>query len=268
MATWNNATWNSGALWGPAVPPTPPTQIHQPKKKTTMTRQPYFPRIVSQRPEWFETFANNLPTANAVLGLPAATVTSIIADARYAAYVSGAWVTAGRDFTKTLTAAVEGLYNGVGTEPCVLPTFVAPPLPAGLTAVTPGALTRIQSFVKIIKADAKYSEAIGLQLGIVGPEDSAEHPVPTFTAIVERGPTCECVRLNFQKYSQMGVVVYCRRNGGEWEELAVDLFSPYIDARPLVDPTKAEQREYRLRFFDGHGPVGDFSDIVSVSVAP
>lgn len=268
MAKWNNATWNSGALWGPAVPPTPPIANQKPKKTSNMTRQPFFPRTIGLRSEWFHNFAIELPLANPILQLPAAAVTAIVADARFCEYASGPYLTAGRDFGPSLTKSLEILYSGFAVDPYVLPVFTPPPLPAGVTAVAPGALTRILAFCKTIKASPYYTEAIGLQLGIVGSEDTAEHPVPTFNAVVERGPTCECVRLNFQKHGRMGVVVYCRRNNGEWEELAVDNFTPYIDARPLLDPTKAELREYRLRYFDGHGPVGEFSDIVSVSVAP
>ena len=44
-----------------------------------------------------------------------------------------------------------------------------------------GALDRLFDFVQTIKADPNYTDAIGMQLGIVGAEDGDENPLPTFT---------------------------------------------------------------------------------------
>ena len=122
-----------------------------------MKRQPYFPRTVSERPEWFNNFATQMPVANATLALPAADVTAIIADASYCEYVSGPWLTAVREFGPAATAGVDVLYDGPGPNPMVLPDFSVPPLPTGVTAVAAGALLRIFNFVKTIKAAPGYT---------------------------------------------------------------------------------------------------------------
>ena len=54
-----------------------------------MKRQPYFPRTIDKRPEWFGNFATQLIAANATLGLPADDVTDIVADARFCEYACG-----------------------------------------------------------------------------------------------------------------------------------------------------------------------------------
>ena len=233
-----------------------------------MKRQPYFPRIVSERPDWFANFATQLPIANATLALPAATVTAFVNEARFCQYASGPWLTGGREFGPASTASLEELFNGSGVDPYVLPVFTPPALPAGVTPVAPGALTRIFAFVQTIKATPTYTEAIGLQLGIVGPEDATEHPLPEFTVNVERGGGCECVKIVFKKFGRQGVVIHSKRGGAAWEMLAIDLASPYLDERPLLVAGQPEVREYRLQFHDDAAATGGFTDVVSVNVAP
>lgn len=266
MALWGAGNWNSGILWGPSAPS--PNNKTKNKKQHTMKRQPYFPRTIDRRPEWFAAFATQLALANATLGLPADDVTDIVADARFCEYACGVWLTAVREFGPAATASVEELLSGSVGASFTLAVFTAPALPSGVSLVAAGALDRIFLFVQTIKACPNYTEAIGLQLGIVGAEDAAENPVPTFTLKVERGSACECVRVAFKKYGHAGVVVHCRRNGGAWEMLAIDLASPYLDERPLLVPTAPEVREYRLQFFDGSGATGEFSPTQSVTVAP
>ena len=233
-----------------------------------MRRQPYFPKAIADRPEWFHKYATELPIANAVLGLAAPDVAASVADAKFLEYASGPWLTATRDFGPTCTSALEELYSGGGGAAFVLPAFTVPALPAGVVAVPAGALDRIFGYVQGIKGHPNYTEAIGLQLGIVGAEASAENPVPTFTLKVERGDTSEVVRVVFRKYGRPGVAIYGRRGGGAWELLAIDLNSPYLDERPLLVPAQPETRDYRLQYFEADAPVGDFTAIASVSVAP
>lgn len=52
------------------------------------------------------------------------------------------------------------------------------------------------------------------------------------------------------------------------ERLGVDSYSPDTDARPTLTPNQPEVREYRLRFIRRDEPVGDWSDIVTVTVTP
>ena len=66
----------------------------------------------------------------------------------------------------------------------------------------------------------------------------------------------------------MGVVIESRRNGGAWEMLGIDTTSPYMDERPLLNPTAPEVREYRMRFWDKGTPNGDWTDVAKVTVSP
>lgn len=269
MALWNQADWNSGILWGPF--PAPPAVQTQPRNRhKTMKRQQYFPRTVDGRPEWFGNYATQLPIANVVLTLPAPDVTASVADAKFLEYASGPWLTATREYGPACTAALDQLFNGTGTGAFILPPFTVPALPAGVVAVAAGALTRIFHFVQTIKASPKYTEALGLQLGIVGPEDVPPPAMsgPQFTLTVEQGAGSQIVRVKFKKSGHMGVAIYARRGAGDWVFLGIDTGSPYLDERPLANPAQPEVREYRLRFWDDGAENGDWSDVARVTVAP
>jgi hypothetical protein len=231
-----------------------------------MKRQRYFPYLVAERPEWFHNFATQMTPANVTLGLDAAAVTAIINDAGYCEYVCGDWLTTVREFGPTATAAIDVLFDDAGGF--ALPAFTPPALPTGVTLVTAGALQRIFDFVRTIKGSPGYTEAIGLQLRIVGQEDATEHPLPEFTLKQERGDGCQCVKVSFKKFGRQGVVIYSRRGGGAWEMLGIDLTSPYMDERPLLAAGQPEVREYRLQYYDDAAPSGDFTPVQSVSVTP
>ena len=244
-----------------------------------MKRKPYFPRIISERPEWFHNFATQLPQANTVLGLDPAVVSARVADALYCEYVCGPWLTWARDCGPAATAAVDTLFEGSGAGNYALPVFNPPPLPPGDPAATPpipatvavpaGALRRIQDFVVQIKREGTYTEELGKTLGIVGEADSVEKEVPEFTLKVERadGGACECVRISFKKYGYVGVAIWSQRDPDEWEKLGLDYFTPYLDQRPLKVPGQPEVRKYRLQFVGEEGPTGPFTPIQSVTVS-
>lgn len=233
-----------------------------------MKRQPYFPRIVGLRSGWFDQFATQLPLANGILQLDATKVTNIVKDARFGQYACGPWLTAAREFGPACTSSVEDLLSGAGADPYVLAEFTPPALPLGVTPVPPGLLLRIFAFVQTIKSSPFYTEAIGLQLGIVGEEDSTENPLPTFSLKAERGDGCQCVKVIFKKYGRQGVVIFSKRGGGAWEMLGIDLASPYMDERPLLVAGQPEVREYRLQYYDDAAPTGEFTPIQSMAVTP
>ena len=270
MADWDSGqNWDEGLFWDSASPPPLPTASNH-KRKSTMKRQPFFPRIIAARPDWFGNLAAQITIANATLGLPAGDVTNIVKDALYAKFLTGLWLTAVREFGPAATAGLEGFLNddGDGVTPFVPPVFTAPALPAGVTSVPTGALNRILLMAARIKTLPTYTEAIGLQLGIVGPEDAAEHDLPDFSLKLLTGAECDAVQINFKKFGYKGVAIYGKVNDGPEQLLAIDLATPYVDNRPLAVAGVAEKRTYRLRFYDDNGPVGDFTAASSVTVSP
>jgi hypothetical protein len=241
-----------------------------------MKRQFFFPRTQEARPDWFGTYAQQLNLLGTGLNLVPEDFASSVMDGLYLEYVSGLWLKAVREFGPACTSALDVLYDQDGNDPFVLPVFTAPglppanaPLPA-VVAVRPGALQRIFAYVQVIKAMPLYTDAIGLQMGIVGPEETPtpDSAGPEFTLKVEQGDTCQVVRIRFKKKGRMAVAIYSRRAGGEWVLLGIATSSPYLDDRPLANSAQPEVREYRLRFWDDGSETGEWSAVDKVTVAP
>ena len=269
MALWNSGVlWDSGTLWGPASP-APPLQTNNHRRhrtRTTMKRQPYYPRLLSDQPEWHFNYADQLDAQGEALGLVPAEVAASSNDSRQLGYALGVWLTKVREFGPGATGELETLRYGVGPGPFVLPSFTAPTPPPALTPVAPGALYRIFDYVQTIKRASGYTEGIGLLLGIVGQEDAAEHSAPEIFLKAEQGTGCQCVKVRFKKFGHYAIALYSRRGGGAWELLGIDVESPYLDERALLIAAQPEIRDYRARFWDSGSESGDWTDVASITV--
>lgn len=77
------------------------------------------------------------------------------------------------------------------------------------------------------------------------------------------------MRLDWVKRGHSGVMIQSRRQGdAAFLDLGRDYFSPFDDERAPLAAGVAETREYRMRYLDKDDPVGDWSDIVSVTTKP
>lgn len=271
MALWNDGSvWTSSSiLWGPA-PPQPPPVPNAIQRTKPVKRQRFYPSALAAQPEWHTNYADQLAAQGAALGLAPAAVTASVNDSRHMAHALGDWLTQVREFGPAATAQLEVLRYGTGGTAFDLPVFTPPTPPAGLTAVLPGALTRIFNMVQTIKAAPGYTEGIGLQLGIVGEEQPAPPPgsgTPRITLSTELGTGHEDAVVKFFKDGHAGIWIESRR-GGAWEFLVIQTKSPYTDARPLLVAGQAEVREFRARFWDDGQPNGDWCDVAKVTVSP
>lgn len=280
MPAWSSGvTWSSGALWGPATGPDPFQNRNRNRNgHTNMKRKNFFPTRISERPEWFHKLATQLLVVNPVLGVDTTTLNARVADALYCEYLCGPWLTWARGNGEAATAAVETLFRGESEGAFDPPVFTPPPLPPGDATATPpipatvavpaGALLRLFDFIANIKRMPTYTEDIGHQLGIIGEEDTVVKELPEFTLKVTREDACECVKIAFKKFGHQGVMIWSRRAGGEWEKLGIDLNSPYMDERPLLNPAQPEAREYRLQFYDDDTASGPFTPVQGTTVNP
>ena len=233
-----------------------------------MKRQKYYPSRNSDQAEWLVNYANKLALIAAILSISQTDTGASGDDARWCAYLISVWLPAVRAFSPATTDAVDAALKGTGDTVITLPGFTAPSLPNGTAPRKPGALTRIFAMVGEIKKDKAYTEAMGTDLGIVGSEDTVEHPLPKFTAEIQQVNGKECARLVFYKFNHTGVYIESRRNGGAWEFTGIDTESPYTDERPLLAPGTPEVREYRMCFWDKGTPNGDWTDVAKVTVSP
>ncbi|MFN0075462.1 MAG: hypothetical protein ACKVY0_03195 [Prosthecobacter sp.] len=236
-----------------------------------MKRSNYYPNQLPERPEWHTNFAAKLQIYGPALPLTAAQINAAVADNRYLAYGLGDWISNVRDFAPACTAALANLATGTGGEAFVFTPYntpVLPTLPAGITEVLPGALDRTFRLVQVIKGLPGYTDDMGMDLGIIGEEDTAEHTRPEFTLKAEAGDGCNCVRVRHKKFGHYAVAVYGKRGSGSFELLGISKDTPFQDARPLLVAGQPEIREYKLRFWDAGTESGDWTDVASITVSP
>ena len=241
-----------------------------------MKRKFYYPGDSAFRPEWHANFAAKLLQYGATLTLPAGEMNAGVADNLYLAYALGVWITNVREYAPACTSSLDTLARGTGAEAFVFPLCIVPALPtlpAGITEVLPGALDRTFRLVRLIKTRPGYTEAIGLDMGIVGSEEPAppppgDGPTPRITVTAIAGDTFQYVRCKFFKDGHQNVAFQCRRGNGDWEDIVVSNKSPFIDDRPLLVPTQAEIREFRARFVDNNLPSSGWCDVAKVTISP
>lgn len=276
MALWNSGvTWSSGFLWGPSASPAGPTRENTKTKRNTMQRDDYYPKRLAERPEWHANFAAKFQIYGPQLGYSAAEIDAAVADNLYLAYGLGDWISSVREFGPASTAALKTLASGTGSAPFVFTAYVAPTLPAlpaGITAVLPGARDRTFGLIQGIKGRPGYTETMGLDMGIVGSEVPApppgEVPPPRLTVSAIPGDDHEYGRVKYYKEGHQAVQIQGRRGGADWEDLVMGYKSPYIDERPLLVAGQAEVREYRGRFHDRGVFTSGWSDVAKITVGP
>lgn len=228
------------------------------------------PRTDNELMVWLNNFASSFAAHAEALGFDAAEVAQVRADAAMLSYLVGDLVPTYRAALNTRTAYKGLILNGpageVGGDPPPAPSVGAPP-----AAVAPGILPRLRRLVQRIQVAPRYTEAVGSDLGITGrdsggvsaPADAVKPKVKA-TALAGGG-----VRVEFNKAGFDGVQVESRRAGeAAWRPLGNDNYSPYVDERPPLEVGRPEVREYRLRFLERDEPVGDWSNIVTVSTTP
>ena len=266
--TWDSHFWDQGHWDTMPQPPIPLPNPKKRKKRPTMKKQNYYPSRLSDQAAWLSNYATKLPNHATTFDLDPLVVTAIVNDAKWGKYVLGDWLPAVRAFSPSTSDSIDAVLSGEGASALVLPTFTAPALPTGVTPALPGVATRIFDQAAILKRSPFYTDVIGTDLGIIGAETTAQPTAPKLTVKAEQGGVIQCVKLVFSKYLHMGVHIESRRGTGDWEFLAIDTESPYLDERPLMVANTPEVREYRARFWDKGTPNGDWTDVAKVTVSP
>lgn len=126
----------------------------------------------------------------------------------------------------------------------------------------------IRAMAKQIKARNDYTEGLGAQLGIIGPEHLFDLTTahPDLTGIDQ---TSGRVIIYFTKANSDGVNIYSQReNDTDWVLLIRATTSPYIDNRPLLQIGKPELRRYTAVYMLKDQEIGQFSDDLVITCAP
>ena len=128
--------------------------------------------------------------------------------------------------------------------------------------------TNARLLAQRIKTSLTYTDVIGDQLNIIGPEDSTDmtQEKPVLNAVVKLAGVVE---IGFNKKDAEGVHIYGMRDGeAVFTLLASETHSPYVDNRPLLTAGKPETRQYKAMFFLGKSEIGLPSAVVIATATP
>ena len=203
----------------------------------------YIPTAEDALKTWCTHFSSKISTYGPDLGLDAAGVSNL--QARCASIVERVDTKAARK--AAWQSSVEDAQSGNAADVSVL-----------------------RSSVAAMKAHINYSRTTGADLGVIGGDDSFDPTV--YKAELEKveltAPGTVTVKFGKARGKIDGVNVYSRRQGEEqWKFLARDTLSPYVDTTPMTAPNVPEVREYRIRAVIDDIEIGDYSDIVQITIS-
>lgn len=230
--------------------------------------QRYYPSKTAEQIAWNQNFLTKLPDYETLLNLTGAHVDACVASLKFLNYCLTAWLVAVRDFGPASTSAIQLLQYGSGPDAVVLPTFTAPALPAGVASVPPGALVRLFDLVQLIKKSPGYTEIIGKDLDIIGPDSVLPDPAtaqPAFTLENRAGHVF--VKWGWQGMGRVATAIEIqvdRADGKGFVMLTIDTTPGYLDTQDI--PATAARWTYKAIWRDGDNRIGQWSNPVSMTV--
>ncbi len=127
-------------------------------------------------------------------------------------------------------------------------------------------IAHVRAFAGRVKAHPAYTTAIGQQLGIIGDEDTTDLTNAKPTLTVKGAAVQGDVKIDFNKSISDGAIIESKRgNETTFTFLAIDTEPHYQDTRMNLAPGP-ETRQYRARYLLHDAPIGNWSDILTVTV--
>jgi hypothetical protein len=223
-------------------------------------RGPAIPRSESVLTSWFQNIIDKLATYQTKYGLTAPELAGHLADAEFGIFCIDRAALMKAEQQEWTAFKNEELYGELGGPTPTLPDVPAMP---DVFPRPPGIMRRFADLANRIKNHPAYDPSDGEDLQIVGPLiDPPADPKPPLAGTALGGYQ---VRLEFKKSRWSGVRIEAKDENGNWQFLAIDLNSPYIDTRLPAVIGPPVKREYRAIYLDGDTPVGSYSDVVVVS---
>jgi hypothetical protein len=229
-----------------------------------MAKSYYLPSDDNGKAGWINNLAGKLPTYQAVLGLTAADVASMTADAAFFTYALNAQTQVAA-YAQQWTAYKNSARNGSAPALGAIP--VAPVLPAPAPAmVAPGIIGRATALVARIKVTPGYTDSIGQALQIIG----ADNPVDptTLKPILNVQLDAGEVDISWTKQGMDGLEIQVDRGDGKgFVFLAIDTIPNYTDTAPMPAAGQSALWKYKSIYIQADQRVGQWSDVVSIPVA-
>ena len=196
-----------------------------------------------------------------------AEITAIITDANYALFVCRSSAD-GDSYSSAWVRSRSTMLNGNPNQGIVtFPGTNAPAQPP-VAIPLPGINTRLRATVRRIKGSPNDTPTIGQTLRIVTattPADpNAAKPRPKVKALPMFSAEVRWPRLSFS-----GVIVRSQRGGeSAWTEHGIKTGMAFVDDRAPATANQPEQRRYQLIYVQNDNLVGQWSDVIGVTVQP
>lgn len=209
-----------------------------------------------------DNFSSKIETYAPQFGITPAEVTSIKNDTNYLVWTVSSFERVDT-YKKNWTSFKTNLKKGTNpvlanVVPSAIEFDVAP------VAVPPGILNRFTALVARIKTQPTYNKSIGLNLGI----EITTHKIvdmqsakPTIKASIQGGK----VHLQWKKGNYQGLVIE-KDTGSGFAFFDKDFRPNYVDNSPLPLPGESAIWKYRAAYLYNDTMVGQWSDVVIISV--
>lgn len=228
-----------------------------------MSKNYYLPRMDEDKATWLNNFAAKLPIYAGKYNITPEEIQDMQSSALYFNSVL--------DYTnqyKAYASSVTNFKNILrdGVKKGTISEIPMPPAPMLPQSVPPGIFARSAAIVNRIKASLNYSTADGEDLGIEGTQSTVDINAlkPQLQVRLIAGGQPEIV---WRKQGMDGVEIQKMDANGQWQFLDIDLQPNYPDRTPLPPAGSSAIWQYRAIYRRKDERIGQWSDVVTVTVA-
>lgn len=228
-----------------------------------MKKSFYLPRAEDEKVTWLNNFAAKLNTYASKYNITPEELMNTQQSAvfyeamnnflhQYDNFLSGAY-----KYRNTLR---DGEKNDTTLQPLAIPMINLP------APVAPGIFVRVKAIVNRIKSSINYSIADGNDLGIEGKETTVETTTakPQIKIRLGDGGHPEIL---WTKQGFDGIEIHKQIDDGDMKFLAIDMQPHYVDMSELPLMGKSAVWKYRIIYLRKDKRVGQWSDVVYITVA-
>ncbi len=234
----------------------------------TQKKQPYLPADDNGKMVWLNNFSAKLAIYASLLGITTAQLLQIVNDA--ADYVKTInFHKALKEYLHNLTEWKNHLRSGNkdGTPVAVPPA--APVVPTFSATLKGDIFGRVSKTVTGIKVNGAYTPEMGLDLGIIGADDSHAGPLTARTIlkpVLKRRLKNNHPLLSWKKNHMHAIKILVDRGTGTYALLGIFTKHSYLDIFALPAVGVAAVWKYKAIYYDNDEETGEYSDIADITV--
>ena len=221
----------------------------------------YMPKTDSGKADLLDHIAHTLPLYKTLLEISdqnMATLTTDASDFRLAFNTSGE----AQAFGQSWTAYKNLLRDGTGDMTPWPVGFIPPQTPS--TSIKPGVIPRMSALITQIKAHKNYTEAIGKDLWIIASKQVIDPDLwkPVLNIRLQAGHP----QIIWTKGDAAALEIWVDRGDGNYALLTINTEPYTLDNGSLPAPDTSQVWHYKAIYLLHDERVGEWSDIISVTV--